>query len=387
MALRLHTAGESHGPAIVAILEGLPADLTIDHESIDRDLARRQRGYGRGGRQKIERDHVELLSGLRGGKTLGSPVAMLVRNRDHDNWRESMDPWIPPLPGREDRITRPRPGHADLAGALKYGTHDVRDVLERASARQTVARVAAGSLCKQLLAQFSVRIVGHVTAIGDVEANPDRRDWDALTQAAESSEVRCADVEASRRMCALIDATRRLGDSLGGMVEVIAEGVPPGLGSAAEWDQRLDGRLAQAVMSVQAIKAVEIGAGVAAAHMAGSQVHDPIEYRDGRFRRPSNRAGGVEGGMSNGEAVVVRAAMKPIPTLARPLMSVDLATKEPFNAAKERTDSVAVPACAVVCEAAVAFVLAEAFLQKFGGDSLNETQRNYEGFMQQVAAF
>lgn len=371
----------------MAILEGLPAHLVIDRSRLDADLARRQKGYGRGGRQKIENDGAEVLAGLRGGRTLGSPVAIVVRNRDHASWRESMDPWQPPAPGREDRITRPRPGHADLAGALKLGTHDARDVLERASARSTAARVAAGALCKQMLAGFDVRVVGHVVAIGGVEADPDRSDLGNLARAADDSDVRCADAGAAARMREAIDAARKTGDSLGGVVEVVATGVPPGLGSPAEWDQRLDGRLAQAVMSVQAIKAVEIGAGFGAARMPGSKVHDPIEFADGRFRRPSNRAGGVEGGMSNGEPIVVRAAMKPIPTLARPLASVDLVTKQPFDAAKERTDSVAVPACAVVCEAAVAFVLADAFLDKFGGDSLDETRRNYEGAVRALERF
>ncbi|MEK6608968.1 MAG: chorismate synthase [Myxococcota bacterium] len=387
MRLRLHTAGESHGPAIVAWLDGLPAGLQIDRAALGRDLARRQRGYGRGGRQKIERDEAEILSGLRGGKTLGSPLAIVVANRDHASWVESMHPWDPPLPGREDRITRPRPGHADLAGALKYGTHDVRDVLERASARSTAARVAAGAICKQLLAAFNLRVVGHVLSIGDVTSDPPRLDLDALADAAEASDVRCADAEAGARMCAAIDAARRRGDSLGGVVEVMATGVPPGLGSTADWDLRMDGRLAQAVMSIQAVKGVEIGAGFASARTPGSQVHDPIHRAEGRFVRPTNHAGGVEGGMTNGEAVIVRAAMKPIPTLARPLASVDLVSKEAFDAAKERTDSCAVPACAVVAEAAVAFVLCDAFLDKFGGDAMPETVRNYQGFMRQLEEY
>jgi chorismate synthase len=359
----------------------------VDRAALDRDLHRRQLGYGRGGRMKIEHDEVEVLAGLRGGRTLGSPLVLVVRNRDHAAWQESMHPWDAPAPDRRDRITRPRPGHADLAGALKYGTHDVRDVLERASARSTAARVAAGAVCRQLLDGFGVRVVGHVLRIGEVAAAAPPAALDELAARAEQSEVRCADADASARMVETIAATRKRGDSLGGVFEVVAAGVPPGLGSSAEWDQRLDGRLAQALMSVQAVKGVEIGAGFAAAALPGSQVHDPIVWQEGFFARPTNNAGGVEGGVSNGEPVVCRAALKPIPTLARPLASVDLVTKEAFDAARERTDSCVVPAAAVVGEAAVAFVLADALLEKLGGDSLAETRRNFEGYLEQLRAF
>jgi len=364
------------------MLEGLPAGFSLSREALQADLDRRRRGYGRGGRMRIEGDTLEVLAGLRGGMTIGSPLLLQVKNADH--WTEAMDAWNPAPAGSERAVTRPRPGHADLAGAYKYGTRDARDVLERASARSTVARVAAGGACKQLLLEMGVRLVGHVLSIGEERADPDRSDLAALAQDAEASEVRCADVEASARMVAAIKAAQRVGDSLGGVLEVIAAGVPPGLGGASEWDVRLDGRLAQAVMSIQGIKGVEIGLGFSAAGLPGSRVHDPILYGDGRLLRPTNHAGGIEGGMSNGEPVVVRAAMKPIPTLARPLPSVDLVTKQPADAAVERTDSCVVPAAAVVAEAAVAFVLLDALLDKVGGDSRAETLRNLRGYLEQV---
>src|SRR5215831_9010333 len=375
--LRFLTAGESHGPALVAIVAGLPAGLALDPAAIDRDLARRQMGYGRGGRMKIEKDAIEVLAGLRGGHTSGAPLAFCIRNRDFENWRETMDPWAPPAAGKE--VTRPRPGHSDLAGALKYLTHDARDVLERASARNTATRVAIGSICKQLLGQFGIELYAHVLRIGEVAANPERQDLAALRERAEASEVRCADPDAEARMKAHIDQARHAGDSLGGIFEVIATGVPPGLGSYAEWDLRLDGRLCGALASIQAMKGAEIGLGFESAQKPGSQVHDPILYKDGLFVRPSNRAGGIEAGVTNGEPVVMRVVMKPLPTLARPLPSVDLATKEPFDAAKERTDSVAVPAAAVVGECVVATVLGEAFLEKFGGDTLDDVRRAFDG--------
>ena len=383
--LRLVTAGESHGPAVVAVLTGLPAGLTLDRAALDAELRRRQGGYGRGGRQQIEHDEVEVLAGLRGGVTLGSPLCLVVRNRDFDRWRATMDPWAPP--DDPAPLTRPRPGHADLAGALKLGLHDARPVLERASARSTVARVAAGAVAKALLHEFGVDVVGHVLAIGDERAADEalpRDDAEALRRAAEASPVRCADPAASARMCQHIDAVRAAGDSLGGIVEVIAFGVPPGLGSYAEEEARLDGRLAQAVLSVPALKGVEVGAAFAAAGRRGSAVHDPIEYDAAArtFVRPTNRAGGIEGGVSNGAPVWLRAAMKPIPTLARPLPSVDLVSKEVVDAGKERTDAVAVPAAAVVAEAAVALTLADALCEKLGGDSLTEMRRNHEGYLQ-----
>jgi chorismate synthase len=381
--LTLATAGESHGPAVVAVLDGLPSGLALDRAALDGDLARRQGGYGRGGRQKIEHDTVEVLAGLRGGVTLGSPLALVVRNRDFDNWRDRMDPWTPP--SDPAALTRLRPGHADLAGALKHLSGDARPVLERASARSTVARVAAGAVARQLLAAFDIQVVGHVIAIGPVESEADRRPRAAaaLRAAAEASPVRCADPGASARMCAAIDEARKAGDSLGGVVEVIAFGVPPGLGSYASEAARLDGRLAAAVLSIQALKGVEVGAGFAAARARGSEVHDGIEYDAAahRFTRPTNRAGGVEGGTSNGEPVWVRAAMKPLPTLGHPLPTVDLASKQPARAAVERTDTVAVPAAAVVAEAAVALVIADALLEKVGGDSLAEQRRNYDAYL------
>ncbi|MSP62143.1 MAG: chorismate synthase [Myxococcales bacterium] len=378
--MQLTTAGESHGPALVAVLVGLPHGLRVTREAIDRDLARRQAGFGRGGRMKIEHDEVEVLAGLRGGVTLGSPLALAVRNRDFANWGDVMDPFVPPSGARAAAITRPRPGHVDLAGCLKLGLTDARDVLERSSARSTVARVAAGAVAKALLGACGVELFAHVVRIGDVAAAPVERDFAAARERAEASEVRCADPEAGARMVAAIRAAQRDGDSLGGIVEVIAWNLPPGLGSHAEWTDRLDGRLALALMSIQAMKGVEVGLGFAAAQQRGSAVHDPIGWNGRRFTRPSNRAGGVEGGLSNGEPVVVRAAMKPIPTLARPLPSVDLATKQPFDAQKERTDSCAVPAAAVVAEAAVAFVLADALLDKTGGDTMDEVRAHLAGF-------
>ncbi|MEK7704934.1 MAG: chorismate synthase [Myxococcota bacterium] len=388
--MRLLTAGESHGPGLTAIIEGLPAGLRVTADAIDVDLGRRQQGYGRGGRMRIEQDAVELRSGVRLGKTTGAPVAMLVGNRDYDNWREAMQP----EPASDEQavpdiaLFRPRPGHADLAGAQKLLTHDVRNVLERASARHTTMRVAAGSVAKRLLDVLGIRVVGHVLAIGGVSSEPQRDDLATLAARAEASEVRCADAVASRAMMARIDETRRAGDSLGGLVEVLAVGVPPGLGHFSEWDRRLDGRLAQAVMSVPAIKAVEIGDGFAAAALPGSRVHDPIEYdaEGRRFRRPTNHAGGIEGGMSNGEPVVVRAAMKPIPTLARPLASVDLRDHSIVDAGKERTDAVAVPACAVVCEAVVAWELACAVMERFGGDTIEELEERVRRYREALAA-
>jgi chorismate synthase len=333
---------------------------------------------------RIEEDRVEILAGLRGSRTMGSPLLLQVANRDW--WKDAMDPWNAPGAEAGRPVTRPRPGHADLAGALKHGLHDARDVLERASARSTVARVAAGSACKQVLAEFGMRVVGYVVAIGGVSAisGAGDADLDALAARAEASEVRAADPDASAAMVAAIQEAQRRGDSLGGTIEVIAAGVPPGLGGPADWDLRLDGRLAQAVMSIQGIKGVEIGLGFAASSRAGSEVHDPIGWSGGRFTRPSNRAGGIEGGISNGEPVVLRAAMKPIPTLARPLPSVDLVSKQPADAAVERTDSCVVPAAAVVAEAAVAFVLLDALLDKVGGDSRAESLRNFAGYVDQI---
>ena len=394
--LTLRTAGESHGPAIVAVLDGLPHGLHVSKEAIDRDLKRRQMGYGRGGRMKIERDEVEVLAGLRGGRTLGSPLAMVVRNRDHEKWLDSMHPFDEAVAAQAAAITRPRPGHVDLAGALKYGLDDARDVLERSSARSTAARVAAGAVAKALLGDCGIEIMTHVVRIGGVEAPPIREDAArqqyeraSFAQArarAEESEVRCADAAASAAMVAAIQAAQKEGDSLGGVVEVVAWNVPPGLGSHAEWTERLDARIALALMSIQAMKGVEIGLGFAASHKPGSQVHDPIAHDGRRFTRPSNHAGGIEGGITNGEPVIARAAMKPIPTLARPLASVDQVTREPFSAQKERTDSCAVPAAAVVAEAALALVLADALLDKTGGDTMDEVRERLAAYEERLAA-
>lgn len=389
--LRLLTAGESHGPGLTVIIEGLPAGLPVTAAAIDLELARRQQGYGRGGRMKIETDQVAVRSGVRHGRTTGTPVALTIDNRDYQNWVASMGPEpLPPGAEPEDvALTRPRPGHTDLAGALKLQIHDVRNILERASARHTAARVAAGAVAKALLASQGVSLVGHVLAIGGVSASPDTTDLARLREITNASPVRCADPVAEKAMIELIDATRKKGDSLGGRVEVVVEGLPPGLGHFAEWDRRLDGQLARAVMSVPAIKAFEIGDGFAAGSSPGSAVHDEIFYDAAarRYKRPTNRAGGIEGGLTNGERVVVRAVMKPIPTLARPLRSVDLVDHSEADAGKERTDSVAVPACAVVCEAAVAWELAVAFLERFGGDTLDELTASYGRFKTALDGF
>jgi chorismate synthase len=384
--LRLLTAGESHGRAVVAILEGLPAGLPLSAAVVDRDLRRRQQGYGRGGRMRIEEDQVELLSGVRHGATLGSPLAMLVRNRDFESWAGAMSAEPNPDPTPHS-VTRPRPGHADLPGGLKYNRHDLRDVLERASARSTVARVAAGAICRELCGQLGIRVVGQVLQIGEIVAAPYEGSLDGLASAAQASEVGCPDPVASRRMMEAIDRARELGDTLGGVFQIIASGVPPGLGSHVEWDRRLDGRIAQALSSIPAVKGVEIGDAWALARGPGSQAHDEIEYQDGRFFRRTNRAGGIEGGVTNGEDLVVRAAMKPLPTLGQPLRSVDVVSKEPGPAASERGDVCAVPAARVIGEAAVAFVLAQAILEKFGGDSLGELRRNVEGYREQVRTY
>ena len=388
MRLRLLTAGESHGPGLCGILEGLPHGIPFDEETINDDLRRRQGGYGRGGRQKIEHDRIEVLSGIRGKHSIGSPIAFVVRNLDFASWTDTMSPFGENPAAKA--LTRPRPGHADLAGALRFEITDARDVLERSSARSTAIRVAAGALCKALLKAAGVTVGCHVAAIGDVSAPlVSGTDVDAIVAAiarAEVSEVRCADPDASERMKQAIKNAQKEGDSLGGIGEVIAWGVPAGLGSHAEWDRRLDGQIAQSFCSIQSVKAVEIGLGMESARLRGSQVHDPIAFAQGAFTRPSNRAGGIEGGITNGEPVIARAAFKPIPTLARALASVDLQSKENFSAHKERTDSCAVPAGSVIAEAALAFVLASALLDKTGGDSLSEVLRNLDGHRRAIAA-
>lgn len=382
--MRLHftTAGESHGRALVAIVEGLPAGLPVSAEWVDRDLARRQMGYGRGARMKIERDRIEWLSGVRAGETLGSPLAMLVPNRDWANWEDVM---AHEGAGevRRRRVTRPRPGHADLVGVLKYDRVDARDILERASARETTARVAAGALARRLLDEFGVDVGSHVVSLGGIAVPPSATLPVPLNAAADQSEVRVLDRAVEAEIIARIDAAKRAGDTLGGEVEVVATGLVPGLGSHVSWDRKLDGRLAGALMSIPAVKGVEIGMGFQAARVPGSEVHDPIVATDGpgTFRRLGNRAGGLEGGMTTGEPLVVRVAMKPIATLMSPLRTVDLTTGQPANAQSERSDVTAVPAMGVIAEAMVALVLADAMLEKFGGDSLGELRRNVEGYL------
>ena len=383
--LRYLTAGESHGPMLTMILEGIPADLPIVPEEINIDLARRQRGYGRGGRMRIEKDEVNIVGGVRHGLTMGGPVAILIANRDWENWKRTMDP--KPLGGEADPkvpVTRPRPGHADLAGALKYGQRDIRNVLERASARETAARVAGGAVCKRLLREFDIEIFSHITEIGGIVAKIDGLSFAQLRERAEGSEVRCADAEAGEAMMRKIDEARKRGTSLGGVFEVVALDVPVGLGSYVHWDRKLDGRLARAVMSIQAIKGIEIGLGFEGAKRFGFETHDEIFYEDGRFVRKTNRAGGLEGGMSNGQPIIVRGAMKPISTQYAPMASVDLLTKEPFKASVERSDICSVPAAGVIGEAVVAFEIARALREKFGGDSLEEMTRNYRGYLKSL---
>jgi chorismate synthase len=385
--LRFTTAGESHGQALVAILEGLPAGLRIEVAAIDRELARRQWGYGRGGRMKIERDHVEILSGVRHGLTLGSPIALTIQNQDWANWTDVMSAEPRDLPeAKSRRVKRPRPGHADLAGGQKYDTRDLRNVLERASARETAARVACGALARQLLSAFEVEIRSHVIQLGGVPETPLSMDWDAIGAIAGDAPLRCADQVAQQRMVELIDETKHAGDTLGGIFEVVARGLAPGLGSHTSWDSKLDGRLAQAVMSIHAVKAVAIGAGVEAAGLPGSEVHDEIFYNDQtqEFVRHTNRAGGLEGGVTNGAELRVRGFLKPISTLRRALRSVDIDTKEEEAAAFERSDITAVPAAGVIGEAMIALVLAASMIEKFGGDSLGEMRRNFDGYWRQL---
>jgi chorismate synthase len=371
MSIRFTTAGESHGPGLTAVVEGLPAGIEVTPEDIDRDLARRQLGHGRGGRMKIEKDRAEVTSGIRHGRTLGSPVALRIANRDYANWEERMNPW--PVDAEVAEVHLPRPGHADLAGVWKYGFSDVRNVLERASARETTARVAAGALAKVYLRAFGVEIRSHVLQIGAVTA-PLRDDLTpASFDAVDESPVRCLDTDASAAMVEEINRARKANESLGGIYDTVAFGVTPGIGSHVSWESRLDGRLAQAIMSIQAMKGVGIGDGFDLAGRVGSKAHDEIFYAEQQgFQRETNRAGGIEGGMTNGDTVVVRGAMKPLPTLTKPLRSVDIATKEPAAALRERTDSCTVPAAAVVAEAMVALVLADAYKEKLGGDHVDD---------------
>jgi chorismate synthase len=388
MSLRYFTAGESHGPGLTAVVEGYPAGVPIDLEAINRDLKRRMGGYGRGGRMKIEQDEAVIRSGVRWGESLGSPITLWIENRDWRNWEKKMSPRA------EDRdptlaVTRPRPGHADLTGAIKYNHRDVRNVLERASARETAARVAVGGLAKSLLSPFGIRVFGWVAEIGGIVADHGRLAPEEVFTRAEESAVRMADAEAEKRIIARIDECKKAGDTLGGVVETVATGLPPGLGSHVQWDRKLDGRLAHALMSVQAAKGVEIGLGFETARRPGSAVHDEISFDETRkeFVRHTNNAGGTEGGMSSGAPLVVRTAFKPLSTLMSPLQSVDIDTKDEAKAAIERSDVVAIPAAAVIAEAVVAWVVADAFVEKFGGDSLAEMRRNYDGYLEHVRRF
>ncbi|MET0691971.1 MAG: chorismate synthase [Candidatus Binatia bacterium] len=397
--LRYFTAGESHGPCLTILIDGVPAGFPIDIAKLNHDLWRRQQGYGRGGRMLIEKDEAQIRSGIRWGETLGSPVALGIENRDWKNWTKKMSP------SPEDRdnkiaVTKPRPGHADLNGVLKYDRRDIRDILERASARDTVSRTAAGAFAKQLLAPFGIRVMGYIRSIGGVAANLDGLSYEETYARAEESPVRTADSAAEAKMIALIEECKKEGNTLGGIFEVVALGLPPGLGTHTQWDKKLDGRLAQALMSIQAIKGVEVGLGFEMARRRGSQVHDEIFFDPEKmvsegtprivptgFYRGSNNSGGTEGGMTNGAPLVVRVAMKPISTLMSPLQSVDLRTKQSADASVERSDVCAAPAAAVVGESVVAFELANALLDKFGGDSLREIKRNYENYLEQIKAY
>ncbi len=386
--LSFRTAGESHGQALIALVEGLPAHLTIDFEFIDHELKRRQGGYGRGGRMKIERDQVRFLSGVRHGKTLGSPIAMMIENRDWSNWEQIMSVReVAGDSGDKRRVTRPRPGHTDLAGSLKFNHTDARNILERSSARETAARVAAGALAKVFLRTFGIEVLSHTTAIGNVRVPDDFLvSWPQLEAIRDDDVVRCVLPDVAQKMVREIENAQKDGDTIGGTFEVVALGVPTGLGSHTAWDSRLDGRLAQAIMSVNAVKAVELGQGVRVAYNRGSVSHDEIAYdaQQRRFYRLTNRAGGMEGGISNGEEIRVVGYLKPIPTLKKALRSVDMISKEPFLAQHERSDTCTVPAAGVICESMVAHVLANAFLEKFGGDSITETKRNYEAYLRQL---
>jgi len=387
MPIRFLTAGESHGKGLVCIIEGIPANLELSSEYINRELERRQRGYGRGGRMKIEKDRVQILSGVRFGKTLGGPIALFIENKDWENWKEKMavegerpDTAVP--------FTRPRPGHADLAGGIKYNQRDLRNILERASARETACRVALGAVCKRFLEELGVFVGSYVVSIGPLCPPIEEQDLIKRHQLAEQSEVRFPDPSKDKEFMELIDRAKEMGESLGGVFEVFAIGVPPGLGSHVHWDRKLDGRIAQAMMSIQAIKGVEIGLGFEAAKRFGSEVHDEIGYREGEgYFRYSNNLGGLEGGITNGMPIIVRCAMKPIPTLTKPLRSVDVLTKEEVRAGKERTDVVAVPAASVVGESALALVLADAFLEKLGGDFMEEIKERYRIYLEHVKSF
>jgi len=388
MYFKFTTAGESHGKALVAIVEGVPAGLVININAINQELWRRQQGYGRGGRMKIETDTVEILSGIRHGKTLGSPIALTIENKDFVHWQDVMA--VENLEAEPDNpriVTRPRPGHADLAGGQKYQTRDLRDILERASARETAARVACGAIAKQLLAAFGIEIKSHVIKLGHVQIGPLWRTWEEIAAIPDDSPLNCADELSQKDMIKLIDETKAQGDTLGGIFEVVARRVPVGLGAHTSWNDKLDGRIAQAIMSVHAVKAVEIGTGVANAAKPGSEVHDEILYENETFHRRTNRAGGLEGGITNGEEVRVRGYMKPISTLRKTLRSVDIDTKEASDAAFERSDITAVPAAGVIGESMLAIVIANAMREKFGGDSVGEMQHNFNAYINAVKEY
>ncbi len=382
MNFKFTTAGESHGRALVGIVEGLPAGVEIDVEKINHELWRRQQGYGRGGRMKIESDKIQILSGVRHGKTLGSPIAFSIENRDFVHWEEIMSAEkLETAPKNPRIVTRPRPGHADLAGGQKFGVRDLRDILERASARETATRVACGAFAKQLLENFGIEIKSHVVKLGEVPEKPLQKSFAEISAIDENSPLNCADTEIEKQMIELIDKAKAEGDTLGGIFEVVAKNVVTGLGSHTSWSEKLDGRIAQAFMSIQATKAVEIGTGVENAALFGSKVHDEIVFEDEKFKRTSNRAGGLEGGITNGEELRVRGYLKPISTLKKPLRSVDIDTKKEDLAAFERSDVTAVPAAGVIGEAMLAIVLANAMREKFGGDSIDEMKRNFDDFL------
>jgi chorismate synthase len=384
--VRYLTAGETHGPQLTGIIEGFPSNVTIDFEQVNFQLARRQKGYGRGRRMQIEKDTANIVGGVRHGKTTGAPIALVVENNDWKHWTSVMN--IEPIEGNDEtkrRVNRPRPGHADLNGGLKYNQKDLRNILERSSARETTMRVAIGGVARQLLAEFGIKVAGQVIRIGEVEVQRQELPLDELIRITEESPVRVTDKDAQAKMIAAIDAAKEDGDTLGGIVECIIEGVPVGLGSHVQWDRKLDGRIAQAVLSIQAFKGCEIGIGFEAAKLRGSKVHDEIMHGEDRgFYRASNRAGGLEGGMTTGEPIVVRGVMKPISTLYKALQSVDIDTKEAFTAQVERSDTCAVPAAGVILENIVAWEVAHAFLEKFGGDSLEEIRSNYDSYLEQV---
>ena len=389
MRFSFETAGESHGPQLTIIVTGMPAGVQLDRQRINRELARRQHGYGRGGRMKIEHDEADIVGGIRGGETLGSPIAIAIQNRDHENWRGAMDPWsIDDAESEKRRVHAPRPGHADLAGGMKYDRHDLRDILERASARETASRVAAGAIARELLRAFQIEIrsgVVSVGAAGDPEYSPS---WDELSAVDDDSPLRAVNRKHEEAMVRAVDQAREAGETLGGTIVAAAHGVPVGLGSYVQWSEKLDGRIGQAILSIHAVKAVAIGDGVAAVRRLGSEVHDPIYFDEKRrYHRTTNRAGGLEGGVTNGQDVVVRAFMKPISTLRRGLPSVDIDSREEHRSAWERSDVTAVPACGVVCEAMLAIALADAMREKFGGDSFAEMRRNYDAYLQQLARF